>query len=535
MRKLLAWSLLVALLAVTLAACSSGPTPPGKPDEDGPKPPAPDLPGNALSIDALTVTPSFVLEGGSVLVEFRVSNATNTATPATTAALRLGRTARSTGAVDAVLADLPLPALAPGEAHEVSRTVELGATPVGAYFMWAVAGAGESAGRGSVPLGVALPSCEAPAEPVTISDAGLREGLREALGNPGGLTCAGLKGLASFSQSGAVSGRAITSLEGIQHAANLTELDLRAHLKLTDLTPIQSLTGLTSLRLSNNDIRDVAALSQLTQLTTLDLSWNYQLQDALPLKYLTNLRELNLYYLPGAGDTFRDLVPHLTRLTDLNLGSSNVPDIEMLRGITGLERLNVGWNPLASLQPLAGLTGLTELDVTKTGAANLAPLAALVNLTDLSAASNELSDLSPLSGMTELRELDASRNQLTNISGLGGLTKLAVLDLSHNADLADIGPLAALTSLTDLGLGETAVSNIDALKDLPNLRTIGLAENFVTDIAVLTSLPALEEVDLDYNCLDRTPGSEASQVVTELRNRGVDVQWTFQKRPDECN
>lgn len=521
--------LLLVFLVLSLAACGSAPTPPGG---GGPKPkptdPIPNPPETStLSIEGLTLTPSLAPEGGSVLVAFTVHNRGADAVPASTTVLRLNGSAREVRTGDAVLAELATPQLQPGDAKAFSEMVALGGTPLGAYFLWVLAGAEDDTAHAAAPLGVALPACEAPQVVVDIPDASLRQYLTEALTVSGELRCGAMHDLLTF-EFGGFGKPKVGSLVGMQHAANLTELIMQGQTELEDLTPLQGLTGLTSLTASNLAVKDVAPLSQLRNLSRLDLSWNYEIEDLAPLKYLTGLKELDLYYSLTAGKGIGEIVPLLTQLTDLNIGWSNLTDIEMIRGMTGLTKLNVGWNSLASIEPLAGLTNLTELNVGKSGTSDLSALSALVNLTTLGVRLNSVTSLSPLAAMTDLRKLDAGSNEVNSLAGLEGLTRLEELNLSSNDGIADITALAGLTAMTDLDLSGNAVEDIGTLQHLTGLKTLELSDNRISDIGVLTGLAALEEVDLSENCLDETPGSAASQVITELKNRGVTVWASFQ-------
>ena len=77
----------------------------------------------------------------------------------------------------------------------------------------------------------------------------------------------------------------ITNLTGLEHATQLTELDLHSN-NISDLTPLAQLTKLTTLDLASNNISDLTPLAQLTKLTTLDLASN-NISDLTPLAQLT--------------------------------------------------------------------------------------------------------------------------------------------------------------------------------------------------------------------------------------------------------
>jgi serine/threonine protein kinase len=73
---------------------------------------------------------------------------------------------------------------------------------------------------------------------------------------------------------------------------NVTELNLSKN-KISDLTPLKSLTYLQKLSLDENNISDLTPLKSLTDLTELSLCQN-KYRDSTPLKSLTGLKYLNL-------------------------------------------------------------------------------------------------------------------------------------------------------------------------------------------------------------------------------------------------
>ncbi|MBO1059010.1 MAG: leucine-rich repeat domain-containing protein, partial [Dolichospermum sp. JUN01] len=84
----------------------------------------------------------------------------------------------------------------------------------------------------------------------------------------------------------------------------------------------QTLTKLTTLDLSVNQISDIKPLSNLTNLTSLSL-WGNQISDIKPLSNLTNLTTLYLWI-----NKISDIKPlsNLTKLTNLYLGENKISD-----------------------------------------------------------------------------------------------------------------------------------------------------------------------------------------------------------------
>ncbi len=135
--------------------------------------------------------------------------------------------------------------------------------------------------------------------------------------------------------------------------------------KLDDLSPLEPLTQLRQLVVSNNQLTDLSPLESLTQLLRV---FNNQLTDLSPLEPLTQLRELYVSY---------------NQLTDLS----------PLEPLTQLRKLDVSYNQLTDLSPLEPLTQLRELRVFN----------------------NQLTDLSPLQSLKQLRHLDLSNNKITHL------------------------------------------------------------------------------------------------------------------------
>ncbi|MCV6636987.1 COR domain-containing protein [Candidatus Albibeggiatoa sp. nov. NOAA] len=116
----------------------------------------------------------------------------------------------------------------------------------------------------------------------------------------------------------------------------LEELSLSGN-KLSDVSPLAALTGLTSLNLYNNKLSNVSPLAALTGLTSLYLERN-QLYDISPLAALTGL-------------------------TSLYLERNQLSNVSPLAALTGLTSLDLGCNQLSDVSPLATLTKLQKLDL----------------------------------------------------------------------------------------------------------------------------------------------------------------------------
>jgi len=233
--------------------------------------------------------------------------------------------------------------------------------------------------------------------------------------------------------------------EANQILSSSNELELR-HNQISDITPLQSLTNLTSLNLYC-DRTDITPLQSLTNLTCLELHGN-PISDITPLQSLTNLTSLTV-----GCDRISDLTPlqSLTNLTSLTVGCDRISDLTPLQSLTNLTDLTLLLNnQISDITPLQFLTNLTELNLYHNyQISDITPLQSLTNLTRLTLFDNQISDIAALQSLTNLTRLTLFDNQISDITALQSLTNLTSLDLRHN-QISDITPLQSLTNLTVL-------------------------------------------------------------------------------------
>ena len=230
----------------------------------------------------------------------------------------------------------------------------------------------------------------------------------------------------------------ISNLTGLEHALNLTWIDLRES-RISDISPLVELTQLKTLQLWNAPISDISPLAELTQLQRLELGYA-TISDISLLAGLTKLQYLDL-----RGNPITDISPlvELTQLKTLQLWVATISDISPLAELTQLQRLELGHTTISDISPLTELTKLQYLDLR----------------------GNRISDLSPLVGLTELRDLWASENQIINIMPLTALIRLEHLYLSSN-QISDVSPLKGLVNLQKLTLQGNPIKDRKPLLEL---------------------------------------------------------------------
>ena len=171
------------------------------------------------------------------------------------------------------------------------------------------------------------------------------------------------------------------------------------------------------------------------------------------------------------------------------------------------------WMPDANLREevLAQLKALNIVDSTATTftQANLGH----ADFTSLAAAGEGIVDLTGLEHATNLTKLVLSNNKITKgISKVSALTSLTDLSLSKTG-ISDISVVSSLTSLTTLRLIGNGIGDISALKDLTNLTYLHLGENNISDISYLSKLTRLTNLGLTGN---RISNISAVSNLTEL-------------------
>jgi len=164
------------------------------------------------------------------------------------------------------------------------------------------------------------------------------------------------------------------------------------------------------LDLSRSEISDLQPLEVLTGLQKLHL-YDTRVSKLEPLKTLTSLRELRL-----SRTRIRNLEPlaGLTNLQRLWVDGTQVSDLEPLKGLTGLEVLDLGYTRVTNLEPLLALAKLKMLWLPATKVRSLESLKSLTNLQRLYLWDTEVSDLEPLTALTSLQVLDLSRTRVSD-------------------------------------------------------------------------------------------------------------------------
>ena len=295
--------------------------------------------------------------------------------------------------------------------------------------------------------------------------------------------------------------RGIKSLTGLEHAANLKEVDLGGEYispsgsegylnsnAISDFSPLEKLTNLEELDLTGmSGLRDVSALARLTNLKTLHL-WGSDVSDVSALAHLTNLKRLSLG--PDVSDV--SALAHLTNLERLGIDSTGFSDVSALASLTNLERLSLHGTGFSDVSALANLTNLKTLRLDSTDVSDVSALAHLTNLERLEIEHTDVSDVSALAHLTNLKRLNLWGSDVSDVSALAHLTNLTWLDLRYTTGVSDVSALASLTNLDTLHLYGTGVSDVSPLLGMSQLRWVDLRNCPLSYASIHTHIPALQ-------------------------------------------
>lgn len=183
-------------------------------------------------------------------------------------------------------------------------------------------------------------------------------------------------------------------------------------MKLTDLSPLTQLNGLTTLEVQLTAVQDFSSISQLNTLENLSISGNRSTSFA-PFANLTNLR--SLIFFPSSNDVDND--------------------IEQLSQLSKLHTLQAVWpEQLSNLNLLKNMPQLTNIGI-------------IGNL------NSELVDFTVISDYAgQLTTFWVSGTKLADVSFLTNFTALTNLQLQGTKSLNDLSPLQSLSQLNRLNL-----------------------------------------------------------------------------------
>ncbi len=249
-------------------------------------------------------------------------------------------------------------------------------------------------------------------------------------------------------------------LKQIAAAPALVYLDL-SDCSLSSIDGLKNATGLTTLILKSNNIRDTEVLGGMTKLTVLNLS-NNAVVNLEHISLLTELTDLDLSY-----NSIVSTAPmvSLTKLTALSVSGNGLMQLEGIETLTGLQRFEAAENKLVDISVLAACTELTLLNVSNNTLLDIGVISNFPKLQQLNFAYNEVTSLPGFAAGCPLLSIDGSHNQLSSLASLSGLSSLQYVVMDYNSNISSVDPLASCPALILVNVYATRVTSVHILTD----------------------------------------------------------------------
>ena len=393
----------------------------------------------------------------------------------------------------------------------------------------------------------------------TFPDSNLEAAIRVVIGvpEPDDIYQSNLSAVNTFVDDGGL----ITDLTGMEYWTSLVDLEITYSSGLSDVSNLSTLTSLTYVDLSKNNINDISPLSSLTSVTELFIQ-NNDISDISSLVgVLGSGDSLNVSSNPLNAHAYSVDIPSLqsdgvtveydspsidfpdanleaavrtavgvpepdpilqsdldavtsftaqslgivdltgmeywTSLTSLIIDDNSISDISQLENLTSLTILRLSFNDIVDISYLSGLTNLIELSIGSNSIEDISSIAALVDLTNLRIGDNSINDISSIAALTSLTNLDIQWNDIVDISVLEYLTNLQYLTISNN-NIVDISPLDGLP-ISQLYAGSNNIIDMSYLNNSPSLTYINLDSNNVSVIPDLSGITSIGVMSLSNN------------------------------------
>ena len=311
----------------------------------------------------------------------------------------------------------------------------------------------------------------------------------------------------------------IHDAEPLNRLTNIENLDL-SDTKIDDLSPLSVLHNLKTLNISNTAISDLTPLSNNINLREINIE-DTEVQSLEPLHGLSNLvkiyaegmnlsstevyelkknqRQITVIYQTedlrdwwkNLSDTWRDVfTSHITCSTN--------PTAEQLQAIVDLEEIIIDpINQVETIEPLSQLAFLTKLEVNNNSIRDLSSLSDKYFLEELSVGGNPVDNIIPLSNLHGLKKLNIENTPVADLNPIIGLKNIKVLNLGGTS-VHNLKPLAKMESLEDLSIVNTNVKNIEPLLSLPSLRYLKAYKTKIKEKSINLLKEKMPDLNVTY-------------------------------------
>lgn len=170
------------------------------------------------------------------------------------------------------------------------------------------------------------------------------------------------------------------------------------------------------------------------------------------------------------------------------------------------------------------MLGFTYLEGRGLDITSLVGLEYAKNLYTLQMGDNQyIADVAPLAGLTSLATLVLNQNRIADVSPLAGLVNLMELDIHHN-EIHDISPLSGMTKLRRLAIRENPISDLTPLANITGIQVLIASCTEVRDLSPLLSMNSLQHLDLRECPLDRAAYDTYIPQI-QANNPGVEIRY----------
>ena len=315
----------------------------------------------------------------------------------------------------------------------------------------------------------------------------------------------------------------IISLEPINELSDLTWLDV-SETSIEDLAPVRNLNKLKVLRANSTLIEDLSALKYNISLEELEVA-NTTVDNLEVLTTLRNIQKLNLNNTQVSRIANLKSCPNLV---SVNLGGTHIPNVNVLQEMEQLKTVDISNTAVRDLGPLSVLKDLQSLNISGSAVSNLQPLSELENLLELYCSNTAVSDLTPLKSNRRLTKIycdhsgihDAEANAFTKDNPYALViydtealkTWWRELPIYWKAVFSkqikvDSEPtteqLHQIINMQELDLsGNTFMQNLIPVSRLTNLRSLNIANTEIGFLQPIQGLANLESLNIAHTYIN---------------------------------
>ncbi|MDP1621514.1 MAG: hypothetical protein Q8M08_04155 [Bacteroidales bacterium] len=318
-------------------------------------------------------------------------------------------------------------------------------------------------------------------------------------------------------------------------------VNLSGNTAIMNLEPLNKLSDLKEVNISETRINDLMPLRNLNKLEILDIS-NTNVTSLEPLHYCVHINQLRM---KGAPVSDLSVVPAFKSLIILDISATKVQSLDAISEMTTIKDLRINHTSIKDITSVADLVNLEMLNISSTPVDNLDALKNLMHLRILLADSSGINSLAPLDDLLKLQRIYCDYTGIDQKDALGFLKKhpetslvYASKDLSawwktmtpewqklfsfyqrldpepsteqlHRLALLDsiniigrmtvtsLAPLSKLILLRNLQCQSTGITSLDPLKDLTELKVLNASNTNVEGLQPLSGIAGLELISLD--------------------------------------